>query len=160
VAGGHKGVKEARFDLIPWDELWYVARVFGKGAEKYAERNWERGLKYGAVAGARDRHNALFAAGQDFDDESGLPHLAHSAWHALVLLALWLRGDLEDDRSGREAVTEMTAEVTNPEDIEAARAEVVYDDQAVHLDAYARATVQHVPEFSGGINLREWTRGN
>lgn len=137
MAGGHKGVKEARFDLIPWDALWYVARVFGKGAEKYAERNWERGLKYGAVAGARDRHNALFAAGQDFDEESGLPHLAHSAWHALVLLALWLRGDLEDDRSGREAVTEMTAEVTNPEDIEAARQEA-----------------QHIPEFG----LAAWPR--
>jgi hypothetical protein len=120
---GHKGVKLARFDLLPWDAIWAVSRVFGKGALKYAERNWERGLKYGEVAGARDRHNALFAAGQDIDEE-GEPHLAHAAWHALVLLALWMRGDLEDNRSGREAVEQMTAPVTNPDVIEAAKREV------------------------------------
>lgn len=124
AAAGHKGVKEARFDLMPSDALWYVARVFGKGAEKYAERNWERGLKWGASKGALDRHLALFWAGQDFDEESGLPHLAHVAWHSLVLLAMFLRKDGEDDRSSREANGLMDAEVTNPEDIEAARAEV------------------------------------
>lgn len=125
MAGGKKGVKLARFDLLPFDALWQVALVFGKGAEKYAERNWERGLKYTAIAGARDRHNALFAAGQDYDAESGLPHLAHAAWHGLVMLALYLRGDLEDDRGGEfKAVESMDAEVTNPEDIEAARHEV------------------------------------
>src|SRR5690242_13168602 len=117
MASGHKGVKSARFDLIPQDALWLVAKVFGKGAEKYAERNWERGLKYTSIAGARDRHNALFAGGQEFDEESGLPHLAHAAWHALVLLALYLRGKLEDDRGG-ENWQSMDAEVTNPEDIE------------------------------------------
>ena len=97
---GHKGVKLARFDLLPFDALWAVARVFGIGARKYAERNWERGLKYTQVAGARDRHNALYAAGQERDEESGELHLAHAAWHAIVLLALHLRGKLEDDRGG------------------------------------------------------------
>lgn len=133
MASGHKGVKSARFDLIPQDALWLVAKVFGKGAEKYAERNWERGLKYTSIAGARDRHNALFAAGQHIDEESGLPHLAHAAWHALVMLALFLRGKLEDDRGG-ELWQTMTAEVTNPEDIEAARAEV----EAIRPDSTPR----------------------
>lgn len=123
AAAGHKGVKEARFDLIPVDALWYVARVFGKGAEKYAERNWERGLKWGSSKGALDRHLSLFWAGQDFDEESGLPHLAHAAWHALVLLSMFLRKDGEDDRSPHEAHGLMDAEVMNPEVIEAARAE-------------------------------------
>jgi hypothetical protein len=125
MASGHKGVKEARFDLIPQDALWMVARVFGKGAAKYAERNWERGLKYSSIAGARDRHNALFAAGQDYDEESNLPHLAHAAWHGLVMLALYLRDKLEDDRGYENLGSRwMVAEVTNPEDIEAARNEV------------------------------------
>lgn len=122
---GKKGVKTARFDLLPWDALWAVATVFGFGAKKYAERNWERGYKWSASKGALDRHLALYWAGQDRDEESGLLHLAHVAWQALVLLAFQLRGVGEDDRPAGEAVESMVAEVTNPEDIEAAREEAL-----------------------------------
>ena len=122
---GKKGVKTARFDLVPWDALWAVANVFGFGATKYAERNWERGYNWSASKGALDRHLALFWAGQDTDEESGLLHLAHVAWHALVLLAFQLRSAGMDDRPGTEALRTMTADVTNPEDIEAAKEEVL-----------------------------------
>jgi hypothetical protein len=96
--GGQKGVKEARFDLIPADALWELARVFGRGAKKYAERNWERGYNWGFSYGALQRHLNKFWMGEEIDEESGLPHLAHAAWHCLVLLAFCLRKKGKDDR--------------------------------------------------------------
>ena len=123
MAAGHKGVKLARFDLLPWDALWQVALVFGKGAEKYAERNWERGLDYNAIAGAIGRHAGLWIAGQRRDEESGLSHMAHLATLALFALAHELRG-VGNDNLPPQAHETMVAEVTNPEDLAAAKQEV------------------------------------
>ncbi len=127
MAEGKKGVKSARFDLIPYDALWQVALVFGKGAEKYAERNWERGYEWSKSLGAMQRHLALFWQGQDEDEETGLPHIAHAAWHALVLLAFYVRLTGEDDRPISDpdgfGLALMRADVMNPEEIEAAKAE-------------------------------------
>lgn len=118
---GVKGVKDARFDLLPWDALWVVARIFGFGASKYAERNWENGLKWSSSKAAMDRHMALWWAGEDKDPESGLPHIAHVAWHGLVLLSHVLRGIGTDDRPvGNESLAAMQAELLNPEDIRSA----------------------------------------
>lgn len=108
--------------------------MFGEGAKKYAERNWERGIPRSSQKGALDRHLALYWAGENLDPESGLPHLAHVAWHALTLLALHLRGVGDDDRPTGEALDSMQAEVTNPEDIDAAKAEVeAYKPEAVRM---------------------------
>lgn len=119
MASGKKGVKDARFDLLPWDSIWQVARIFGFGAAKYEERNWEKGLKWSSSKAALDRHLALFWMGQDNDAESGLNHLAHVAWHALVLLAHATRGIGDDDRPPRneQALAAMDAPLLNPEDI-------------------------------------------
>ena len=109
---GRKQTKDARFDLLPWDAIWQVARIFGFGASKYAERNWENGLRWSSSYAAVQRHLALFWAGQDRDDESGLYHIAHAAWHCLVLLAHVLRGIGTDDRPvGNEALSTMEAEL-------------------------------------------------
>lgn len=109
---GLKQTKDARFDLLPWDAIWQVARIFGFGASKYAERNWEQGLKWSSSYAAVQRHLALFWAGQDSDEESGLYHIAHAAWHCLVLLAHQLRGIGVDDRPiGNESLTSMEAKL-------------------------------------------------
>src|SRR5690625_7397406 len=54
--GGQKGSKKARFDLIPVVPLWEVAEVYGKGAEKYEDRNWERGYDWSLSFAALRRH--------------------------------------------------------------------------------------------------------
>jgi hypothetical protein len=46
VTGGVKGQKLARFDLIPVNPLWELAEHFGRGAQKYADRNFERGYDW------------------------------------------------------------------------------------------------------------------
>lgn len=119
---GHKGVKLARFDLLPMDALWQVTKVFGLGARKYAARNWERGYEWSKSVGAAQRHIALWQQGEDNDEETGLSHLAHAITNLLFLLAFSLRCVGTDDRA--KFRVGMTAEVTNPEDIEAARKEV------------------------------------
>lgn len=96
--GGQKGKKLERFDLIPWDALEVVAKLYGKGAEKYAERNWERGYAWSLSFGALHRHLKAWWGGEDRDAETGLPHLAAVAWHALGLLAFSLRKKGTDDR--------------------------------------------------------------
>jgi len=96
--GGQKGMKVAAYDLIPWDALEEVAKVYGWGATKYSDRNWERGFKWGLSYAAMIRHMAAFWRGEDYDPESGLRHVAHAVWHGLLLLAFAMRGIGTDSR--------------------------------------------------------------
>ncbi len=120
---GHKGVKLARFDLLPFDALWQVAIIFGIGARKYAARNWERGYDWSKSFGAVQRHLALWWQGENVDPETGRSHLAHAVVNLLFLMAFEIRRKGTDDRS-IWGVETMKAELTNPEEIEAARKEV------------------------------------
>ena len=99
VTGAEKGSKEARFDLIPAGPLFTLARVFGRGAKKYAERNWERGYPWSWSFAALMRHAWAFWRGEELDQESGLPHLAHAAWHCFVLQEFTNCYPDKDDRS-------------------------------------------------------------
>lgn len=98
-----QGVKadsgKLRWDLIPWDALTEVVKVLGHGAQKYADRNWERGINYSRVFAAMQRHAVAWFRGQSDDAESRLSHMAHAACCALFLLAFECRGrDELDDR--------------------------------------------------------------
>ena len=119
---GHKGVKRARFDLLPPDALWTVAELYGKGAEKYAERNWERGYEWSKSCGAIGRHWAAILAGEFVDPETGLPHAASICFHALALIAFEKRGVGVNDLPQLD--THLDSDLLNPEDLAAARAEV------------------------------------
>ncbi len=97
TTGARKGVKLERFDLIPPRPLIYLARVFGKGAQKYAERNWEKGYIWSKTFSALMRHCWAFWGGETMD-EDGLPHMAHAAWHCFVLMEYTERYPELDDR--------------------------------------------------------------
>lgn len=86
VTGGAKGSKDARFDLLPWEALAEIAKIYGFGAKKYDEHNWRKGYDWGLSFAALQRHLAAFWSGEDIDPESGLPHMAHAGWHCLTLL--------------------------------------------------------------------------
>ncbi len=90
--GGEKGTKPQRMALLPWESLLAVAEVYGFGAEKYAPDNWRKGYDWDLSFDALQRHLAAFWTGEDRDPESGLPHLAHAAFHVLTLLAFSLSG--------------------------------------------------------------------
>lgn len=92
--GGQKGVKLARFGMIPTYPLRLLAERFGKGAQKYPSvnglDNWRRGYPWSLSYDAMMRHLTAFWGGEDIDPDSGQPHLAAVAWHAFVLLE-WSR---------------------------------------------------------------------
>lgn len=87
--GGQKGVKAERFSLLPRRGLAAIARVFDFGARKYDAHNWRRGYEWSKSFDALERHFQAAKDGETYDEESGLPHLAHAGFHILVLLT-WL----------------------------------------------------------------------
>ena len=99
LTGGKKGQKLARFDLIPPDTLNEVAKHFGRGALKHADRNWERGYAWGLSYAALNRHLTAWWGGEEIDKETGGHHLDAVAVHALFLRTFVLRNIGTDDRS-------------------------------------------------------------
>lgn len=86
ITGGQKGSKPERYDLIPPGPMSLLARQYGVGASKYADRNWERGYSWSLNFAALMRHAWAFWRGETIDPETGLPHMAAVAWHAFALL--------------------------------------------------------------------------
>lgn len=102
--GGQKGSKEARYDLIPVQPLEYLARLYGKGAEKYDDNNWAKGYDWKFSYAAMQRHANQFWGGEDNDPEMGLPHLASVAWHAFTMM-YFMENYPEYDSRMKEAPT-------------------------------------------------------
>lgn len=87
-----------RLDLVLGDfhgALWGVGLVGTFGANKYTDKGWckvpnaeERYLS------AMLRHYLKYKLGEELDDESNLPHLAHLAWNALAVLQLHMENKI------------------------------------------------------------------
>lgn len=102
LTGGQKGAKLARFSLIPAEFLWALAEHYGKGAFKYADRNWERGYAWSLTVDAMERHWTQFKLGERIDPETGSHHLISAAWHCVALFIFDLRGLGTDDVTPKE----------------------------------------------------------
>lgn len=89
---------KTRYDLIPADGLEALANVYTKGAVKYADRNWEKGMAWHRVFGSLMRHAWKFWRGESHDPETGCHHMAMVAWNALALFCYDNRKVGEDDR--------------------------------------------------------------
>lgn len=100
--GGEKGQKMARIGSLDPQSIMKVAEVAGFGEQKYARLNYLRGYDWSLSYDACQRHLHAFWSGQDLDPESGLPHLAHAAWHCLAMLAFMQHGLGTDDRYIKE----------------------------------------------------------
>ena len=87
-----------RMSLMPFNALASIASVFTYGAEKYSADNWRDGMRWRRMADAMLRHVGAWLEGEDLDDESNLPHLAHAGCCLLMLLGMVLSGKGEDDR--------------------------------------------------------------
>lgn len=125
TTGARKGTKLTRYDLIPAEPLRLLAEHYGKGAEKYTERNpdgsvayegarnWEKGYEWSKSFAAMQRHAWQFWSGEDIDEETGSPHLAAVAWHAFAMLE-WAttHPDFDDrpDPRPKPSVADMAAE--------------------------------------------------
>lgn len=74
------------WQLLPFDQVEEVVKVFGFGADKYTPQGWQQvddaQPRYFA---ASLRHLAAWKNGERRDPESGLPHLAHAIASLLIL---------------------------------------------------------------------------
>ena len=99
--GGGKRLNKGKtkIELTPPEWEWALADVSTQGSKKYAERNWELGMKWSTMIGAMKRHVLKFQAGERYDGEkfsleegtTGCHHLAMVAWNALALMSYDLR---------------------------------------------------------------------
>jgi len=100
---GHKEDNDKlRFDLIPVGPLRKVAEVYTIGAQKYEDRNWEKGLRWGRVYAAMLRHATAWWDGEQCDPVDGQHHLASVAWCALALMEYETTHRELDDRPRKE----------------------------------------------------------
>jgi len=88
VTGRKDDQGKARWDLMPWREVAWVAEVVTYGGEHYGERNW-RSLEHGLprFQAAAMRHLAAWFEGERIDPGTGLPHWAHAC--CSLLMAAW-----------------------------------------------------------------------
>lgn len=95
---------KAPMNLLDRYALEQLASVLAHGAVKYAPENWRGGIAYSRLIAASLRHLMAVSDGEDYDQESQLPHAAHAMCSLMFLL--WMmrnRPDL-DDRWRAEAV--------------------------------------------------------
>ena len=110
LSGTKNDSNKLRFDLVPAIINKGLASVFTHGCIKYAERNWELGIKYSRVYAATRRHLEDWWGGEDHDKDSGLLHLWHAMWGCGALAFYTVLGSkykMFDDRPshGGEDVT-------------------------------------------------------
>ena len=82
-----------RWSLLPSGTIRLVVKVFTYGAKEYEQHGWRK-VENGRERyyDAMTRHIESWWDGETNDDESELPHLAHAAACALILLARTMEG--------------------------------------------------------------------
>ena len=106
---------KARMELLPPELPFAVSKVLTFGANKYDDRNWEKGMKWSRVFGALMRHMWAWWGGKgptsksflfkDTDDETEFSHLWHAGCCIAFLIAYEERGVGEDDRAKNKEST-------------------------------------------------------
>ncbi len=89
---------KVRLDLVAIYPLMELAKVYTMGAVKYAPENWRKGMAWSRMYGSAMRHILAFQQGEEVDEESGLPHLAHAIWNLFSLLDYTVSHPELDDR--------------------------------------------------------------
>lgn len=89
---------KAPWHLLPPDALNEIVLVLEFGAQKYGDRNWERGMAWSRPFSALMRHMWAWWRGEDFDPETGMSHLAHAGCCILFLMTYRGRATGVDDR--------------------------------------------------------------
>jgi hypothetical protein len=98
LTGGQKGSKGSQIGFVDPVALYELGKVAGMGIVKYEKYNYLKGYDWSLSYNALMRHMQQMWAGEDFDDESGILHSVHAAWHALALASFQIRELGTDDR--------------------------------------------------------------
>lgn len=84
--GDNKAIREpsigkGRYDLISPFALDRLAKWYELGAQKYADRNWEKGMPFSRYIDSAKRHLNKYVMGMEDED-----HLAAAAWNIFAIL--------------------------------------------------------------------------
>ena len=102
--GTKKDQGKLRFDLVPSKPLEELVRVYTIGANKYGDRNWEKGIAWGRIFAAMLRHAWAYWRGEKLDPVDGQHHMASVAWCALAFIEYETTHPELDDRKSKTAV--------------------------------------------------------
>lgn len=73
-----------RWDLLPYQGLEEVARLYTFGATKYESHNWRKGISYSRCFSGLMRHlYRWWVLREKYDSESGCHHLAAVIFYCL-----------------------------------------------------------------------------
>jgi hypothetical protein len=95
-AGHNKG--DPRGDWFPVRAFEPTVRVLEFGAKKYAKGNWAKGMSWSVCFTCTMSHLSKAFQGEENDEESGLPHLAHAMCNIVFLLGYRTLFPEGDDR--------------------------------------------------------------
>lgn len=84
--------------LIPYSLNKYASAALKYGTINYGKNNWKRGFEWHRIWDAIMRHMNQFWEGEDDDEESKLPHLAHAAASLAMLIEHFDKDLGRDDR--------------------------------------------------------------
>lgn len=91
------------FYLMSYRVLNYLGDIYLYGSKKYDENNWRKGMKWGKIFAAFNRHSGQWLNGESYDKESGMHHLGHALWQLLALRAYEKNMPEFDDRWKQES---------------------------------------------------------
>lgn len=82
-SGAQRDIQEGkpRYDLIPPTGLKRLAELYARGAEKYDDHNWAKGMPTSRILASLYRHLEAYRAGEQTED-----HLAAVAWNAMAIM--------------------------------------------------------------------------
>lgn len=99
MSGGKKFDSEKiPLELLPSEAVEEIGKVLQMGATKYGRANFAEGIEYSRLISAAMRHLLAFNRGEDYDLESNLNHIAHSATNLIFLLYMIKHKPNLDDR--------------------------------------------------------------
>lgn len=95
--GEGKAVREpsigkGRYDLVSPFATRRLAEWYELGAQKYADRNWEKGMPFSRYIDSAKRHLDKFIMGMEDED-----HLAAAAWNIFAIMHHQELGQMEFD---------------------------------------------------------------
>ncbi len=89
--------------LVPGSFKAYTALALAEGMMKYGAWNWRAaGVRASVYVSALQRHIDKWWNGEEFDPETGVPHLANAAACLAVLIDSKTQQNMTDDRPPRQ----------------------------------------------------------
>lgn len=86
VKGLRYNTDKTRWSLVPSEVMSAIADHYTRGAKKYADDNWRKGLSYNDTYDCAMRHIHAWKMDEEIDPETGSRHLIASIWNLIALV--------------------------------------------------------------------------